>query len=317
MKAAQLVGPKKIEVVDAPVPEPADGEVRVRVAGCGVCASNVPPFEGREWFSYPMTPGDLGHEAWGTIDAVGRGVMDLREGDRVAMLSYRAYAEFDTAAAGNVVKLPQDLQDRPFPAEPLACALNIFRRSNVGRGDTVAIVGVGFLGAMLARLCVDAGATVVALTRRPDALKFAADAGAATVEMDDHWRALEGARKVVGEGGADVVIECVGKQWPLDLAGELVREHGRLVVAGYHQDGPRSVNMQQWNWKGLDVVNAHERRPQTYVDGMHAAVEAVSSGRLAVDSLLTHRLPLDRLGEALQLSIDRPAGFLKAYVVME
>ena len=55
------------------------------------------------------------------------------------------------------------------------------------------------------------------------------------------------------------VIEAVGKQWPLDLAGELVGYGGKLIIAGYHQDGPRQVNMQSWNWKGIDVINAHER----------------------------------------------------------
>ena len=316
MKAAQLVAPRKIEIVDAPTPEPADGQVRVKVEGCGVCASNVPPFEGREWFSYPMSPGDLGHEGWGVVDAVGKGVTDLREGDRVGMLSYKAYAEYDVADAGNVVKLPAMLAGQAFPAEPLACAVNIFRRSGVRSGQTVAIVGVGFLGAMLARLAVDAGARVVAMTRRPAALKFAADAGATVEAMDDHWRVLEACKNHLGPDGADVVIECVGKQWPLDLSTELVREHGRLVIAGYHQDGLRSVNMQQWNWKGLDVINAHERRPQTYVDGMHAAVEYAADGRLRVGPLLTHALPLERLGEALELTIERPDGFLKAFVTM-
>ncbi len=316
MKAAQVVEPRRIEVVDAPVPDPQEGEVRVKVEGCGVCASNVPPFEGREWFKYPMGPGDLGHEAWGVVDAVGRGVSGLCEGDRVAMLSYKAYADYDTATASNVAKLPDGLADVPFPAEPLACAINVFRRSQIKPGDTVVIVGVGFLGALISRLCVDAGATVVAMTRRPEALKFAGDAGAKTLEMDDHWRVIEATKQLVGEGGADVVIECVGKQWPLDLATELVREHGRLVIAGYHQDGPRQVNMQQWNWKGLDVINAHERVPQTYVDGMNLAIEHVGRGSLDHRSLLTHTLPLERLGEALQMTIDRPKGFLKAWVRM-
>jgi hypothetical protein len=55
-----------------------------------------------------------------------------------------------------------------------------------------------------------------------------------------------------------------------DLAGELCAERGRLVIAGYHQDGMRQVNVQLWNWRGIDVINAHERDPQAYVDGMRA-----------------------------------------------
>jgi threonine dehydrogenase-like Zn-dependent dehydrogenase len=74
------------------------------------------------------------------------------------------------------------------------------------------------------------------------------------------------------------------------------------------------VNMQLWNWRGLDVVNAHERDPAVYAAGMRAAVEAVASGRLDPSPLYTHTLPLDRLGDAMELMAARPDGFLKALV---
>ncbi|HEX2724969.1 MAG TPA: L-iditol 2-dehydrogenase, partial [Beijerinckiaceae bacterium] len=102
--------------------------------------------------------------------------------------------------------------------------------------------------------------------------------------------------------------------WPLDLAAELTRERGRLIVAGYHQDGPRQVNMWLWNWRGLDVINAHERDPKIYVQGIREAVEAVASGRIDPAPLYTHRFPLERLGQALDATRDRPDGFLKALV---
>ncbi|MFC7608265.1 MDR/zinc-dependent alcohol dehydrogenase-like family protein [Teichococcus aestuarii] len=99
-------------------------------------------------------------------------------------------------------------------------------------------------------------------------------------------------------------------------AGELTAERGRLVVAGYHQDGPRQVNMWLWNWRGIDVINAHERDPEIYMAGMREALEAVASGRLDPAPLYTHRFPLDRLAEALDATRDRPDGFLKAVVTM-
>src|ERR687897_3020562 len=96
------------------------------------------------------------------------------------------------------------------------------------------------------------------------------------------------------------VIEVVGLQWPLDLAGELTRIRGRLVIAGYHQDGPRQVNMQLWNWRGLDVINAHERDPAVYVEGIRGAVEAVSSGVLDLSRLFTHTYGLDHLDQGME-----------------
>jgi threonine dehydrogenase-like Zn-dependent dehydrogenase len=317
MRAAVLRAPGALEIRQVRIPDPAPGEVRVRLEGCGVCASNLPPWEGREWFKYPMAPGQLGHEGWGRVDAVGRSVREFRVGQRVAFLSNNAYAEYDVAREDQVIALPEALADQPFPAEPLGCAVNIFRRSAIEPGQTVAIVGIGFLGALLTQLATKAGARVIAISRRPFSLDFARTAGAAhVIEMDDHYRIIEEVRQLTGGQFCDVVIEAVGKQWPLDLSAELTRERGRLVVAGYHQDGPRQVNMQLWNWRGLDVINAHERDPRVYLRGMREAADAVVAGRINPAPLYTHTFPLDRLGEALEMTRERPDGFLKALVRM-
>lgn len=317
MRAAVLAGPGDMRVEDVVCPEPGAGQVRVRLEGCGVCASNLTPWAGPEWMSFPAEPGALGHEGWGTVDALGEGVETSSVGDRVASLSYKSYAGFDIADAGAVVRLPDALAGRPFPGEPLGCAMNIFARSDIRAGQTVTIVGIGFLGALLTRLATDAGARVIAISRRAYSLEVARAFGAAeTIAMDDHYAIIERVKALTNGALCDRVIEAVGKQWPLDLAGELVRERGRLIVAGYHQDGPRTVNMQLWNWRGIDVVNAHERDPQAYVAGMRAAVEAVASGQLDPSPLYTHVYPLERLGEALDATRDRPEGFLKALVML-
>ena len=135
-----------------------------------------------------------------------------------------------------------------------------------------------------------------------------------TLPMLDHWRIIEEVRVLTGGQFCETVIEATGKQWPLDLAAEITRERGRLVVAGYHQDGPRQINMQLWNWRGIDVINAHERDPAVYLEGMHAAVEAVVSGSIDPDPLLTHPFPLEKLNEALDMTRDRPDGFIKAWI---
>jgi threonine dehydrogenase-like Zn-dependent dehydrogenase len=315
MKAAVLTGPRQLAVETVDLPEPGEGEVRVRLEGCGVCASNLTPWEGPDWMQFPTPPGDLGHEGWGRIDAVGPGVEGLEPGDRVAALSYRSFAEADIAKASMVVKLPPELDDKPFPGEPLGCAFNIFRRSDIRAGQTVAIIGIGFLGAVLTKLASDAGARVIAISRRQESLGLARSYGAAeTIAMDDHWAIIERVKTLTGDALCERVIECVGKQWPLDLAAELVGFGGKLIVAGYHQDGPRQVNMQAWNWKGIDVINAHERDPEVQLQSVRDAVEAVAAGRLDPAPLYTGNYPLEQLGDALDATRDKPGGFVKALV---
>jgi len=315
MRAAVLEAPGTIRIARVPRPEPGPGEIRIRVEGCGVCASNLEPWAGLEWITYPAQAGDLGHEAWGIVDALGAGVAGFATGDRVAALSYRAFAEYDLVDADKATTLPAALAGRPFPGEPLGCAFNIFRRSDIRPGQTVAIIGIGFLGAVLTRLASEAGARVIAISRRPQSLDLATHYGAAqTVAMDDHWAIIDTVREATEGAMCERVIECVGKQWPLDLAGELTGFGGRLVIAGYHQDGPRQVSMQMWNWKGIDVINAHERDPAVQMRGLREAIDAVASGRLDPSRLYTHHYPLEQLADALEATRDKPGAFVKALV---
>lgn len=315
MRAAVLTGPGRVEIEHVPVPEPGWGEVRVRLEGCGVCASNLTPWAGPDWMEYPTRPGALGHEGWGRIDALGPGVTGFAPGDRVAALAYNSYAEYDIAAAEALVAIPASLAGQPMPGEPLGCAINIFRRSDIAAGQTVAIVGIGFLGAILTRLAKNAGVRVIALSRRAYALDVGRSWGADhCISTEDRPAAIARVSELTGGRFCERVIEAVGKQDPLDLAGELTGERGRLVIAGYHQDGPRQVNMWLWNWRGIDVINAHERDPATYVRGIRDALAAIESGAFDPRPLYTHRFALDRLGDALDATRDRPDGFLKALV---
>jgi threonine dehydrogenase-like Zn-dependent dehydrogenase len=317
MRAAVIEAPGVASIEDVPCPVPGRGQVRVRVEGCGVCASNLPLWEGKPWFSYPLAPGNPGHEAWGRIDAMGEGVSGLEVGERVAIFSNNGYAEYDLASSDALVRLPPELDHLPFPGEALGCVMNIFQRSAIAAGDTVAIIGIGFLGALLTQLAASAGARVIAITRRPSALDVARRFGAAeTVVMDDHWRIIEQVKELTDGRGCDCVIEAVGKQWPLDLAADIARESGRLVIAGYHQDGPRQVNMQLWNWRAFEIVNAHERDPRRNLEGMRAAARAVATGTLDPAPLYTHTFAVDELGDALDHLRDRPEGFMKALVTL-
>jgi threonine dehydrogenase-like Zn-dependent dehydrogenase len=198
--------------------------------------------------------------------------------------------------------------------------MNIFARSGIEPGATVAIVGFGFLGALLAQLAAGVGARVVVLSRREESLPLARDLGvdeAIVIPPGKPRLALEAVRELTQGRFCPVVVEVGGKQESLDLATELTGERGRLVIAGYHQDGTRQVNMQLWNWRGLDVINAHEREPRVYMEGMRAAIAAVVEGRIKPGKLFTHQFPLERLGEALEMATSRPPGFIKALVLME
>jgi 2-desacetyl-2-hydroxyethyl bacteriochlorophyllide A dehydrogenase len=314
MLAAVLVRPRGFELQELEILEPAADEVRIKVEYCGICSSNLAPWKGAPWFSYPFPPGAPGHESVGVVDQVGKEVSGLKAGQPVSVLGNSGFAEFELAKAKSVIPISGN-NKIPFLGEPLGCAINIFRRSQIKRNDWVAIVGTGFLGAILLQLTAEAGAKTIAISRRPSALRLAERMGAhLTFSLENRDHLLEAVRKATDGSMCNVVIEAAGVQETLDLASDLTGTRGRLVIAGYHQDGPRMVNMQEWNWRGIDVINAHERDEAVYLEGIREAAEAVASAKIRLGELVSHFFPLERIGEGFQTLEQRPPDFFKAVV---
>jgi NADPH:quinone reductase len=313
MRAARFIRPRCIEIETAPLPRPGPTQVRMRVEGCGVCGSNLGVWRGAPGIQYPLAAGEPGHEGWGRTDKLGSQVSGLRADERYAFLSSRSFAEYAIADAATLVPLPPHTDI--FPGEALGCAINIYRRCEVRARQTVALVGVGFIGALLIQLAARASAVVIALSQREFSLQLARRMGAEeAISSRDPAAAVARLMDVTQGNGCECVIEAAGTQQSLDLASALVSTRGRLIVAGYHQDGPREVNLQSWNWRGIDVINAHERDPQRYIAGMRAAAARIASGVLDPAPLYTHAFALDQFTSAFEFLENRPAGFVKGWV---
>lgn len=315
MKVAEIVSPGNIRILHVPDPVPGPEEVVVKLKGTGLCVSNLPVWEGREWFSYPVEPGSPGHEGYGVVTGVGSNTCGVSEGDLVAMISHHAYAEYDKAQLANVVKVPDSLKEDPFPGEPLACAVNVNRRSDIVNGQTVVIIGSGFLGCLLIQLMKGVAGKVIAVSQRKSSLGFAEKAGANHLI---HFRDVHSTARdimAITNGPVPRVIEATGEQSAIDLGTEIIAGRGKLIIAGFHQGGLRNINLQSWNWKGIDVINAHERDPGIYAGGLREAVKKAEARILRPRELITHFFALDELNRAFQLIHKRPEGFLKAMIM--
>jgi threonine dehydrogenase-like Zn-dependent dehydrogenase len=308
MKAIQLTGPREARLLEVPTPEPGPGEALVKVLACGVCGSDLNAWRGVQGITFPVAPGHPGHEVWGEIAALGEGVDDLSVGGRVTGMLLGGYAEYALAQATDLLPIPSALTDRPLLGEPLACAANIVRRIAHQAGQRVAFVGFGYIAALVAQLLLAEGGEWVAISRRPESRALAERLGAhATYGFDDVpsdlWDSFP------------IVIEAAGVQQALDYATWLTAYAGRLVIVGYHADGPRSVNMQSWNWKGIDVVNAHERDPAVYMRGLREGLSAIAQRGLDFDALVSHRWSLADTPAALRTAEERPPDYVKGLVL--
>jgi 2-desacetyl-2-hydroxyethyl bacteriochlorophyllide A dehydrogenase len=315
MKTAILQAPRAFEIADEPVPEIADDEVLVRVAYCGVCTSELDMWAGEAGgLVFPRMPG---HEVSGVVERVGAGVTQLRPGDRVGVwATSRGFSEYVAVKAEYCLPagdVPLDLA----LAEPLACAVNTVELADISLSDDVVIVGAGFMGNLVQKLAQLQGPRhVIVADTRDDALERARRLGA-THTVNVRRESLPEVVKSLTEGrGADVSFEVTGAQAPLLMLGDITRMSGKVAIVGYHQGGRREIPLAQWNWMAFQVINAHFREVATIMRGMRIGMRLLTSGRLSLDGLVTHRFALPEINQAFEIAHAKPAGFVKSTVAI-
>lgn len=316
MKIAVLQEPHKFDIINIPVPDIQPDEVFLRVAACGVCTSELDIWEGRaDGVSFPRYPG---HEVSGIVERVGADVSNLKEGDRVAAwVTEKGFSEYVAVKAQyclNAGKVPLEMA----LAEPLGCAVNAVELAEVSLGDDVVIVGAGFMGNLVQKLVNLRGPRqVIVVDNRFEALERACSLGATHV-INAATQSPEEAVKSLTEGkGADISFEVTGMQAPLLYLGDVTRMSGKIVFVGYHQGGMRQIPLAQWNYMAFQMINAHFREVSTIMRGMRIGMRLLTSDRLSMNGLVTHRFPLDEINRAFQLSSDKPDGYVKSTVCMD
>ena len=323
MRAAIFEGSgKPLEIREVPTPRPGPDEALVRVAGCGMCHTDLHYLDhGVPTFKPP--PLILGHEVAGTVAELGEGVSDRAEGDRVlipAVLSCGrcrycrqgrenlcerlvmlgnnidgGYAEFVLVPASELVPLPDELplEQASVIADAVSTPYHAVKnRGRVQMGDAVAVVGCGGVGLNLVQCAAAAGGRVIAIDMNEERLAIARSLGAAETinpqgieRLDKHVRRLTG-------GGVDVAFEAIGKPETIDLAFSLLRKGGRLCVIGYSQE-PVAISAAKLMYYELEMVGSLGCGGGEYPE----IVELVRRGTLTLEGIVSGTVPLDEIND--------------------
>lgn len=330
MKGTFFLGEGKFETRSLTGLTPGEGEVRVKVAACGVCGTDVHIYHGSKGSADVTPPVVLGHEFAGVVEEVGPGVDAVAVGDHVTVdpnvycgkchychigkkhlcTHLRAYGVNRNGgfAEACVVKQEQCYKlDPQVPlkygamTEPLACALRGADRANIRPGDTVCVLGGGAIGLMMVQLARLAGASKVLLSepvaqRREIGLKVGADAAIDPIHEDLPARVKE----TVGTDGVDVVIECVGNSIAIKQALQICARGATLVLFAVHpMDELDQVSPFEIYNKELTIVGSL-MNPDTH--GRAAAL--INSGCIQLEPLITHSFPIEELKQAILMQMS-------------
>ena len=313
MRVAVLREPGRFELADEPARTPGREEVRLRVAVCGVCTSELDMWRGLSGHgSWPWYPG---HEVSGIVEEIGPDVSWPSVGEPVAAwVTTRGFADEVVLRAEHCVPIDGTPVELSL-AEPLACAVNAIELGDLRVGDDVLVIGAGYMGLLLLQLASQqAPRHLVVADVRDEALERARGFGATHVVNVANDSLADAVAGLTDGVGVDVSIEATGTQPALDAIGDVTRMSGTVAIAGYHQGEPRRIDLATWNWKALRVANAHFRDVGVIMHGMRRAGRLLAAKRIAMEPLVTHRFPLDRIDEAFAAAAEKPSGFVKAVV---
>lgn len=328
-KAASYLGEKQIAVTESEAVAPRSGEVRLEVAYCGICGTDMHIYHGNMDGRVSM-PQIIGHEASGTVVDIGEGVDTCRIGDRVAVrpLRFGDAHPFDkgyphvgkevkiigidapggmqaswTVPAYTLHHLPEGVSlEHGALAEPAAVACHDVRLGRVQAGETVVVIGGGPIGILVALVARGKGARVIVSEINEKRIEKIESLGFEAVNPLEEPLGKVIASKT-NERMADVVFEVSGAQAGVDAMTTVLNVRGRIVIVGIHPQ-PRSVDLFQFFWSELELIGARLYEKEDF----DAALELMRAGQLPIEDLITDVYSIENVKSAFETIENAPEG---------
>jgi len=332
MKAIQYYGPKDIKYEDIMVKPPEEGEVVIKIEAALTCGTDVKTFRRGHPVLIKNIPSGFGHEFAGTVCKIGKGVDNIVVGDRVVAansapcgdcfyckkeeynlcenldLLNGAYAEYITVPARivkkNMLIIPDDLSfDKAAFCEPLANVVHGVERTEIKKGDTVGIIGIGPIGLMFARLAKLKGARVIVAGRNPLKLKMAEEFSCADeiVDLTKYPNPEKIFIEFTEEGkGLDVAVECVGLPEIWERIFSFVRPGGTVHFFGGCKSGSTvTFDTTKIHYGDIKMISVFHHTPKYF----RQALDLIASGQVGVEKLITDTLELKDVEYAMNQHI--------------
>ncbi len=319
VKSACLAGIRSIEVRQREL-SPGPDDIVVKTHAAGICGQDknlyngiIPPSGGlntemKTAFAYPFF---FGHEAGGIVVEVGKNVRKYRVGDRVIAFAWvETYSDYFIAGEDELEPAPEGLDmDLAALGEPIGCAVFSGLCSKVQLGDTVAVVGMGFAGQVIAQVAKQKGAyRVIGVDVVDGKLELAKKLGLDYAVNSSETDPLSAVLDLTNGLGADVVVEAAGTQEAVQFCNEAVKHNGVLVFYSWITRDI-TVNISRWHNNSLEVINTglvHHGILQRHI-WVPQALRPVLLGQVNIAPLITHTFSLDQMDKAMRTADEDPA----------
>ena len=313
MKAMVLRAPSDLVLDEVARPQPAAGQVLVRITHSGVCGTDYKIFNGSIKVPYPLIPG---HEMAGErVDTGERVIIDPETFDGTCYYCQKGhtnlcpngtligrdvnggFAEFLQVPLSQVHRLPEAIDDRTAPMiQVLTTCLHAQRQVEIFPGDTVVVLGLGVTGQLHVQLAKARGARVIGITRSAEKRAMAERLGAdVTIPGGDD--AAQKVRELTEGRGADLTIETTGIMSQLAASVHMTRFGGKVLMFGIFTVKEGALPFYDLYFKEISLISARVAKPEDYT----ACIDLVAQGQVKLEPLVSDVMPLGSLKEAIGL----------------
>ena len=315
MKAIQVTGPRRLQLIDVPVPEPGEGEVLVKLEALSVCGTDMMLYRHPQpEEDYPLGAGAPCHECAGTI--VRSSSPEWPEGRRVIYLpalNLNGGAEYVVAQPETLVSLPDDgdLGDW-LMCQPWGTVLYALERVGPVAGKNVAVLGQGCIGLLFTMTLKQMGARkVIAIDPNEYRLALARKLGADLAVNSSRVAPEKVVREVFGNQGADLVVEASGGAGALDQCVAMARMYGTLALFGIPGEKEITFDYLSAIAKQLTMVGTVSATCEAPAKPIQHAVDLRTKGETDLSWLITHRFGFDDAPKGYELYANREDGLIK------
>jgi 2-desacetyl-2-hydroxyethyl bacteriochlorophyllide A dehydrogenase len=313
MKAMVLRAPSDLVEDEVARPQPAAGQVLVRITHSGVCGTDYKIFNGSIPVPYPLIPG---HEMAGELADTGeRVIIDPETYDGTCFYCSKGltnlcpngtligrdvnggFAEYLQVPATQVHRLPDSIDDQTAPMiQVLTTCLHAQRQVEIFPGDTVVVLGLGVTGQLHVQLAKARGARVIGITRSAEKRAMAEKLGAdLTIAGGDD--AIAKVRDATGGRGADLTIETTGVMKQLADSIHMTRFGGKVLLFGIYTVKEGALPFYDIYFKEISLISARVAKPEDYT----ACIDLVERGQVRLGPLVSDVMPLGELKAAIGL----------------
>lgn len=306
-----LVQPQKLKKTPFEFSGLNDDEVLVKMECASLYDEDVACWEGGDGVSYPLAIGMPGKDGIGEVVETGK-FSKFRKGDTVAVLHDRCLSEFTVCKEKEAVKIPEIYNDKHIPVEAFVHAIHTFKEAKISKGKSVILLGKGFFSRVIQELSLQEGANVISVANENGHLSNNGSSKGTFENISWYNIGLlkDRVNKLTDGKGCDIVIEFTGSEVAKDIAKEILKDNGSLVLTRKPDGSGKTENT-------IKTISIKEEKDIRRAEKVKDILNDPLIQKIDHSAFISHKIYFNEIEKAFEILCDNPDGYIKCVIIFD